>query len=618
MSSRLYKRFAFFSKRFREAPDAEGIGIIRMLLLSVVVGLFAGCGALLLTSLLQLTNWLFLGKLCGVVLEGAANEPEPFDLPKITQSIRPWLLFFLPATGALVSSLFVQKFAPEAAGHGTDSAIEAYHFRGGRVRPVAIPVKAVATSILIGTGGSAGCEGPITQIGAGFGSMLANALKLSVSSRRKLMAAGMGAGVAALFHAPLAGAIFAAELLYRDLDLEYEVLVPSIVASVTSYSLFSWVFGFRPLFDTPQVNYDRPAQLVLYIVLAIILSYGARFYTWCFYTTQEKFAKSRLPVWVRPVIGALGTGLIGVLFVRALGSGYGTIQCALRFDSEYTITAHPDWFWTLLGVFFLKTLTTAFSVGSGGSGGIFGPALVIGGSLGGAVGMLFATFFPDWQISIGSFVLVGMVAFFGCAAKTPISTILMIGEMTGNYKLLVPSMWVCIIAYMLSRKVSLYRSQLPNRFEAPVHRSSLVSGTLGAFTVKDILNSRPGNQSFLSVDRNTPLSMLVDRLSSSKQEIFPVVGSDQALVAVVAKSDLSTVLTADPIFRQTMLLDDLTLKEHPVVFENEHLRSVLAKMDIDNAEGIVVVSSALPRRPLGILTHNDIAAAYQLEMSSAR
>ena len=244
--------------------------------------------------------------------------------------------------------------------------------------------------------------------------------------------------------------------------------------------------------------------------------------------------------------------------------------------------------------------------------------LVIGGSLGGAVGMLFATFFPDWQISIGSFVLVGMVAFFGCAAKTPISTILMIGEMTGNYKLLVPSMWVCIIAYMLSRKVSLYRSQLPNRFEAPVHRSSLVSGTLGAFTVKDILNSRPGNQSFLAVDRNTPLSMLVDRLSSSKQEIFPVVGSDQALVAVVAKSDLSTVLTADPIFRQTMLLDDLTLKEHPVVFENEHLRSVLAKMDIDNAEGIVVVSSALPRRPLGILTHNDIAAAYQLEMSSAR
>lgn len=618
MSFSIRKRFAAFGRLLRTAPDAEGIGAVRTLLLSVLVGLFAGGGAILLTSMLQVTTWLFLGKIAGVAMEGAAHEPEPFNLPAILGPVRPWLLLFLPAAGALLSGWFVNRFAPEAAGHGTDAAIESYHFRGGRVRPIAVPVKAIATSIVIGSGGSAGCEGPITQIGAGFGSMIANALGLSVASRRKLMAAGMGAGVGALFHAPLAGAIFAAELLYRDLDLEYEVLVPSIIASVTSYSLYSSVFGFSPLFETPQAIFHHPERLILYIALAFVLALGARFYTCCFYSMHERFSRSAIPVWLRPAVGGLATGLIGVFFMQALGSGYGTLQEALTFDYTYTVTRHPEWFWVLLGVFFLKTLTTAFSVGSGGSGGIFGPALVIGGSLGGCVGMLFATLLPGWFLPVGSFVLVGMVAFFGCAAKTPISTIIMIGEMTGNYNLLVPSMFVCIIAYLLSRKVSLYRSQLPNRFEAPVHRGSLISGTLGAFTVRDILNVQPKDREFLSVESTTPLSTLIDRLTASTQEVFPVIARDGTLTAIAARSDLSAALSADPVFRQTMLLDDLTLREHPVVFESEPLRSVLAKMDMDDAEAIVVASSTQPRKPIGIVTHNDIAQAYQQEMSANR
>ena len=277
--------------------------------------------------------------------------------------------------------------------------------------------------------------------------------------------------------------------------------------------------------------------------------------------------------------------------------------------------------WLLLaGVFFAKTLTTAFSVGSGGSGGIFGPALVCGGALGGAVGMLFATLLPSGGVKPGSFVLVGMVAFFGCAAKAPISMILMIGEMTGNYHLLVPSMWVVIIAYLLTRRVSLYRSQLPNRFEAPVHRGpALVSGTLGCLTVRDVLSQRRGGRgSFLAVTPHTPLSRLFDELSRSAQGVFPVAGPGGALAGVVTRRELDVALESDPVFRQMMMVEDLALARHPVVSGGEPLRSVLAKMDSDDAEAIVVVSDDAPPRPVAILNHNDIAAAYQAEMSASR
>ena len=614
-------RFAALLRLLRTAPDERGAGIARTLVLSVVVGVCAGLGAVLLASLLDLFNWLFLGQIAGTELGGAAHEPEPFRalLPAVAGPPRRWALLLLPGLGGLLTGWFVQKFAPEAAGHGTDAAIEAYHFRGGRVRPVAVPVKALATSVLIGTGGSAGCEGPITQIGAGFGSMIANALGLPVATRRKLMAAGMGAGVGALFHAPLAGAIFAAELLYRDLDLEYEVLVPAIVASVTSHTLYSRLFGFQPLFDTPQNAFGNPQMLLLYIVLALVLAQGARFYTWAFYTAHERFSRSRIPAWLRPAVGGLATGLVGCLFLPALGSGYGTIQDALRFDSSYTLGSHGAAFLLLAGVFFAKTLTTAFSVGSGGSGGIFGPALVCGGALGGAVGMLFATLLPSWGVKPGSFVLVGMVAFFGCAAKAPISMILMIGEMTGNYHLLVPSMWVVIIAYLLTRRVSLYRSQLPNRFEAPVHRPALVSGTLGCLTVRDVLAQRRGRrEAFVTVTPHTPLSRLFDELSRNAQAVFPVAGPGGALAGVVTRRELDVALESDPVFRQMMMVEDLALARHPVVSGAEPLRSVLAKMDADDAEAIVVVSDDAPPRPAAILTHNDIAAAYQAEMATSR
>lgn len=604
--------------KFKEEDETgdSTLSIWRMIFLSALVGAVAGLGAVLLVSMLEFTQWLFMGKCVGYFPEGAANEPIMFEvLHTISQTgsteLRLWLIPILPALGGLISSLLVLKFAPEAEGHGTDSAIEAYHFRGGKVRPVVPPIKAVATSILIGTGGSAGCEGPITQIGSGFGSTLATLLKLPVAQRRMLMAAGMAAGVGALFHAPMAGALFAAEVLYRDLDIEYEVLVPSIVASVTGYAVFSSIFGFHPLFATPEVSFDQPRMIFLYIVLALVISLGARFYTWFFYVVHEGFTKLKVPHVIKPAIGGLLTGIIGYFFLPALCSGYGTIQEALSFNgSNITLLV-------LLGVFLFKTLTTAFSVGSGGAGGIFGPAIVVGGALGGSVGIVLNLWLPDWNVPVGAFTLVGMVAFFGCAAKTPISTVLMVSEMTGNYKLLVPSMWVCIIAYVLSRKVSLYRSQLPNRFEAPVHRGSMISGVIRNLKVADILQAHRKNP--ITIKYDTRLDEVISVLASGKQTVFPVVNQENYLSGVLTKKDLSTLLDTDPVFRRMLMVSDITLNNHSLALPTDTLAIALKCMDDDDAEELVVVSNInQPHKFIGIISHNDIAESYQREIQESR
>ncbi len=604
--------------RFREEDESgdSTLSIWRMIFLSALVGAVAGLGAVLLVSMLEFSQWLFMGKCVGYFPEGAANEPIMFEsLHKLVEGdstvLRKWLIPILPALGGLITSFLVLKFAPEAEGHGTDSAIEAYHFRGGKVRPIVPPIKAIATSILIGTGGSAGCEGPITQIGSGFGSTLATLLKLPVAQRRMLMAAGMAAGVGALFHAPMAGALFAAEVLYRDLDIEYEVLVPSIVASVTGYAVFSTIFGFHPLFDTPEVTFNQPRMIFLYIILALVISVGARFYTWFFYVVHEGFSKLKVPHVIKPAIGGLLTGIIGYFFLPALCSGYGTIQEALSFNgSNITLLV-------LLGVFLFKTLTTAFSVGSGGAGGIFGPAIVVGGALGGSVGIILDAWLPHWNVPVGAFTLVGMVAFFGCAAKTPISTVLMVSEMTGNYKLLVPSMWVCIIAYVLSRKVSLYRSQLPNRFEAPVHRGSMISGVIRNLKVADILQVHKKEP--ITIKYDTRLDEVISILASGKQTVFPVVNQENYLSGVLTKNDLSTLLDTDPVFRRMLMVSDITLRNHSLALPTDALAVALKIMDDDDAEELVVVSNInQPHKFIGIISHNDIAESYQCEIQEAR
>jgi chloride channel protein, CIC family len=447
---------------------------IRLMLLSVLVGAATGIGAVIFYTATVVAVRIALGG-------GAGYWPEPhpggephFTWPVVPRhDFIPWLLLLIPAVGGLLSGLLVWNFAPEAEGHGTDAAIKAYHEKDGLIRPRVPIIKTIASALTIGSGGSGGREGPIAQIGAGIGSTLANVLKLAPAERRVLMASGVGAGVAAIFRAPLAGALFAAEVLYWSPEFESEVVIPAGIASVISYCTFGMVFGWKPLFTTPDLIFSNPLELGPYLLLALAMVVLAGLYTRTFYGFTDLFHKMRIPPALKPALGAFLTGVIGLSLYFMTGKekealavmsfGYNALQSAM--DGEGSATAG-----ILVIVALGKILTTSLTIGSGGSGGVFGPSMVIGGCGGGALGILFHRAWPGLVPHPASYVILGMGGFFAAAAKTPFSTLIIVSEMTGSYHLLLPAIWVCVLSFMLSDEHSLFRSQVENRAASPAHR----------------------------------------------------------------------------------------------------------------------------------------------------
>jgi CIC family chloride channel protein len=314
------------------------------------IGLIAGFGSIVFHVLCDLGMHYFMDMLAGYRPDAPAGESHL--LQPTTTVFNRWVLLFLPALGGLVSGWLVYTFAPEAEGHGTDAAINAYHEKGGFIRSRVPFIKTIASTITLTTGGSGGREGPIAQIGAGFGSFLATKLKLSDRDRRIMMAAGIGAGVGSIFRAPLAGALFAAEVLYKDPEFESEVIIPAGISSVVAYCVFCLVFGWGSLFESPDFLFRNPLELGPYLVLSIVLVITGIFYIKTFYTTTKVFSNFKIPNHFKPAIGGLLTGMIGFYYPETLAFGYGVIQNALV-DTNVTITA-------LLILAIGKILTTSF------------------------------------------------------------------------------------------------------------------------------------------------------------------------------------------------------------------------------------------------------------------
>ena len=272
---------------------------------ALLVGIVAGLGAALFSVVCQVVVRYSLDAVAGYRAPGPAGEAKVSWIDESQQPLQPWLLVLVPVVGGLVSGFIVFKFAPEAEGHGTDSVIAAYHFFRGEIRSRVPIVKLIASALTIGTGGSGGREGPIAQIGAGFGSLLGKLLRFGPAERRILLAAGMGAGIAAIFRAPLAGALFASEVLYRSPEFEPEVILPAGLASVAAYSTFGLFFGWQPLFATPSnLAFDNAWQLLPYALLAVAMAMLAMVYTRTFYWITRLFHKLKVPRMVKPAIGA--------------------------------------------------------------------------------------------------------------------------------------------------------------------------------------------------------------------------------------------------------------------------------------------------------------------------
>lgn len=605
----------------------------------VVVGLVAGLGAAAFFLLLEAASTVFLGGLAHYDEHRPGLEQAFFTLAHDGGETLRWVLLILPAVGGLVSGWITFTFAPETEGHGTDAAIDAYHYRDGAVRGRVPFIKAITSAITIGTGGSGGREGPIAQIGSGFASAVGRLFKVSPEERRVLMAAGMAAGVGAIFHAPFAGALFAAEVLYSSSDMEHEVFVPAFVTSILAYSVFGGIFGFHPLFETPAYFFSEPALLLPYAALGVVMAAAGWLFVRTFYGVRNlMFNRVKLPRHFLPMIGGLVVGIIGFCLPEALATGYGVVQAcfdsgadAIGADGKVGILDLPSAAGLqallpealapvlvaallLLIIALAKMATTAFSIGSGGSGGVFGPSVVIGGALGGAVGLVVQFLFPGLGAQPGAFALVGMAGFFAGAANTPISTIMMVSEMTGNYDLLVPAMLVCILAFVLSRNVKLYEKQLPSRLDAPSKLGYMARAILRRLTVADLLEHRPPRP-LVIVEEGTPFEELKRLHWTAAQDCYPVVDEQGRLSGVLEDEDLRRLIP-DSNIEGLLLAVDL---EHPApsVTPGQSVLTVVNLLSHHEVEEVVVVAEEDRERPIGTVTRGDVVDVYNRAVASA-
>ena len=564
--------------------------------------------------MLDLSVWALMGRVAGYYPPSPTGEPSPFPDQAVAHS--RWILFLLPGLGGLLGGALVHWFAPEAAGHGTDAAIDAYHRHNGSMRARVPLVKAIASSLTIGSGGSAGREGPIAQIGAGVGATLGRWLKLGPADRRVLMAAGLAAGVSAIFRAPMAGSLFAAEVMYRDLDLEYEVIIPSVVASIVAYSVFAMVFGWDPIFATPAFAFRHPAQLAPFTLLGVAVAFAAIGFIKVFYAVHGFFDRLRVSPALKPALGGLATGLVGLFVPQALGTSFGVLQKAIGLTHESAGTLGVAAVGGLLALAAGKALTTSFSVGSGGSGGVFGPAVVIGGALGGATGLAASILLPGLALQPGAFVLVGMASFFAAAANTPISTIIIVSEMTGNYHLLAPSMWTCMIAYLIARRHSLYHKQVVSRFDSVVHSGGMLDRVLKNITVGEALRTNMKRREVETIRPDSPIREVLDRFETSEHTCFPVVTEGGALVGLVRGRNLRSLLSCDGPLELLLHASDIAVPPITVT-EKDTLLSCIKQMARHNEEEVIVVRSGNGARVLAMLSDADVLAACQRRLQSS-
>ncbi|NOQ50869.1 MAG: CBS domain-containing protein [Desulfuromonadaceae bacterium] len=578
----------------------------RLLILAALVGIVAGTGALVFYFATNSVEHLMLGKI-GNFHPPLEGTPESSFINFVDGLSVPhrWCLFLIPALGGLFSGWLVYKFAPEAEGHGTDAALEAFHRKSGIIRGRVPIVKTLASIVTIGTGGSAGREGPIAQIGAGFGSFIATKLGLSTMDRRILLLAGMAGGIGATFRSPLGGALFAVEVLYRDPEFEHEGLIPCIISSIVAYSLFGAVTGWKPLLDTPHFHFDRPAELILYLVLGISCALLGVVYVKTFYGMRDLFRKLPFPDWQKPAIGGLAVGIMALFIPQILGSGYGWVQAALYGKMAL---------WVMLVVALAKIVATSLTISSGGSGGVFAPSLVIGAMLGGAFGASAEILFPALTQDPRAYVLVGMAGFFAGVANAPIATLIMVSELTGNYGLLAPLMLVCVVAMIVMRKNSIYEKQVAGRFDSPAHFGDFVIDILEGIQVRSLASK--GRKPTL-IPEGMTLPDILDKIATAKTAYYPVVNGQGLMTGIFSVTDIRRILNED-IPPTLIIAGDLAIRNVISATPEEHLTSVMKKLTARDLDEIPVVDAENPQKVLYMMSRRTLLAHYAEQVEKTK
>jgi CIC family chloride channel protein len=545
------------------------------LIFSVVVGLGGGFGAVIFRWLIAKFNHLFFVNI-GDALGFMGN----------------FHIILLPALGGLIIGPVIYFFAREAKGHGVPEVMSAVLVGGGKIRPRVAAIKAIASSICIGSGGSVGREGPIIQIGSALGSALGQIFRLTEEKTKTLVACGSAAGIAATFNSPLGGIFFALEVILREYGLRNfsSVVLSSVTATVVSRRFL----GNHPAFTTPPFGIYGLSDFLYYLVFGLFAAVIAWLFIKLLYKSEDIFNGLKMPEYLKPVLGGIGIGIIGLYFPQVFGVGYDTIESAMRGELVLGI---------LVGLLFLKILATSLTLGSGGSGGIFAPSLYMGALLGEAFGMAIHKIIPGTLIPPGAFALVGMASVFAGTSQAPISAVLLLFEMTGNYQILPPLMITCVISTMLVRwktKYSIYTLKLVRRgIDVDTYK---YGDLMESVTVSEAMLSK-----VISVTDTDTVTKVGLMIKNTNHRGFPVLDSENRLVGIATREDVNKALARGDSESEIRVYMS---KDLAICYPDESFKTALHKMAGKNIGRIPVVERENPQHMIGILTRKSMITAY--------
>ncbi len=561
----------------------------KMFLISIFIGLLSGLFAVAFVKSIHFFTEMFLGFICGYSPPQAFGERGTSLFPEIVIK-RRYLIPLTVSIGGLISGIIIYLFSPESAGVGTDAAIKAFHRRIPIGLKTAVS-KLLTSAITIGSGGVSGKEGPIALIGASIGTTVSNLFNLSDKERNVALATGLGSGISAVFKAPLAGAIISSEVFYRE-DFEVEALIPSFIASVISYIISGIFLGFQPLFftDIPPFRGLNVETFVGYLILGIASAIVAYVLIYTFFKISNYFKALNVHPVFKPAIGGFLAGTVGMINPIAIGNAYGWIQMLLNGDFSYLTILK-----VLTGIIF-SILALSLTLGSGGSGGVFGPSLVIGGLTGASIYFFLNSAIGNF-FDLQSMTIVGMVSTFAATARAPLSTIVLVAEMTGGYELLVPSIISVSIAHILSGEKSIFPSQVKKRVDSPAHMDEYKAFVLQHVKVKDVMKSPVITLSPDDTVLNAQRIMEKKFISG-----IPVVIND-VVVGLITSSD---VLRVDREKRGTVKVKDVMTKNPECVTPDTTLFDTLDKFISKGFGRAPVVKDFSSMKLIGIITRADI------------
>lgn len=551
-----------------------------MVVLAIIVGLAGGFGAVGFRYLINFFQSISYGS-DGNMLEIVGSIPWYFRI-------------LIPTLGGLVVGPLVYFWAREAKGHGVPEVMEAVALKSGLIRKRLVIIKSLASAICIGTGGSVGREGPIVQIGSAIGSTIGQIFKASADRMRTLVGCGAAAGIAATFNAPIAGSMFALEIVLGDFGLA--TFSPIVISSVIATAVSRHFLGDAPAFIVPAYELVSAWEFPIYIILGLFCALVAVTFTKTLYRAEDIFDGLKFPEYLKAVIGGVILGVTSLLFPQILGVGYGAIDLSL--GQSYA-------WWLMLVLVVCKILATSITIGSGGSGGIFAPSLFIGAMAGGFFGTIVHDLFPSITASPGAYSIVGMGAVVSATTHGPLTALLMLFEMTGDYKIILPLMITCIISTLVGRnllKESIYTLKLLRRGinleegkEVNVLKSIKVSGVM--------------NTEVETITEALGLERLAEIISKSKYNSFPVVSDGNKLTGILSFFDYNEAIF-DENLKGLVVAKDIATSDVVTITTDDNLYNALEKITFKDFSILPVVSPDDPTKLTGVLTRRDIMGAY--------